>query len=261
MTEKEHKRPDTGGRRTEKALQKSEERFQLLFESTSDVVYSIGTDLRILSISPSVERILGYRIDEIVGKYAYDVHFLPPESHEKGLADISRILKGETVIASDYVFIAKDGTRRSAEISGAPLFREGEIVGVICVARDRTERKKMEEALEQANSLLTSTIDSTADGILVVDHQGKVTIFNRKFLSLWRIPESLAARRDDEALLGHVLSQLRDPDGFIKKVKQLYLQPEADSYDLLEFKDGRIFERFSQPQRLDKDCREGVEFP
>jgi PAS domain S-box-containing protein len=110
--------------------------------------------------------------------------------------------------------------------------------------------RRTEEALQQANSLLTSTIESTADGIMVVDNQGKVTIFNQKFLSLWRIPESLAARRDDEALLDYVLSQLRDSDGFIEKVKQLYSHPEADSYDVLEFKDGRVFERFSQPQRL-----------
>jgi len=117
--------------------------------------------------------------------------------------------------------------------------------------RHETEWKRTEEALQQVNSLLIATIESTADGILVVDSRGKVAIFNQKFLSLWRIPESVAARRDDEALLGHVLSQLKHPDVFIEKVKQLYAQPEVDSYDILEFKDGRIFERFSQPQRLD----------
>ncbi len=118
--------------------------------------------------------------------------------------------------------------------------------------RHETECKPTEEALQQANSLLAATIESTADGILVVDRQGKVVIFNQKFLALWRIPESLAARKDDEALLDYVLSQLRDPDGFIEKVRQLYSQPEAESYDVLEFKDGRVFERFSQPQRLDE---------
>ncbi|MFH2001494.1 MAG: GAF domain-containing protein, partial [Planctomycetota bacterium] len=114
------------------------------------------------------------------------------------------------------------------------------------------ERKKMEEALQQANSLLAATIESAADGILVVDSQGKVTTFNQKYLALWRVPESLARTKNDDALLDYVLSQLRDPDGFIEKVKQLYSQPEADGYDLLEFKDGRVFERFSRPQRLNE---------
>ena len=247
------KRLDSKRKQTEGLLREFEERYRLLFESTSDVVYSIDADFRILSISPSVERILGYRCGEIVGKYVYDMKFLPPESIEKGLSDISRILKGETVAANDYEFIAKDGTRRIGEISGAPLIREGKIAGVICVARDRSEHKRSEEATQKAMSLLTSTLDSTADGILVIDNEGEIAAFNKKFLSLWRIPESLTAQRDDKILLDYVLSQLKDPEGFIEKVKQLYSQPEAESFDVLEFRDGRVFERFSQPQRLGND--------
>ena len=116
--------------------------------------------------------------------------------------------------------------------------------------RPHTGRKRAEEAIKQAVSLLTSTLESTADGILVIDDKGKVTTYNKKFLSMWRIPESLAEKRDDKILLDYVLSQLKDPEGFIEKVKQLYSQQEAESFDVLEFKDGRVFERFSQPQRL-----------
>jgi diguanylate cyclase (GGDEF)-like protein/PAS domain S-box-containing protein len=113
--------------------------------------------------------------------------------------------------------------------------------------------KPSAEAVQQAGSLLTSVLESTADGILVVDNHGKVILFNNKFLSLWRIPESIAAKQDDKLLLEHVLSQLRDPGGFIEQVKQLYSQPDAESFDVLEFIDGRVFERFSQPQRLGND--------
>ncbi len=244
------KRLDSERKKTEGLLQESAEQYRLLFENTSDVVYSIDEDFRILTISPSVERVLGYRCEEIIGKYAYDMKFLPPESLEKGLSDILRILKGETVAANNYEFIAKDGTRRIGEISGAPLIREGKITGVICVARDRTELKRPEEAAQKAMSLLSATIESTADGILVIDTKGGISTFNKKFLSMWRIPESLTAQRADNVLLDYVLSQLKDPEAFIEKVKQLYSQPEANSFDVLEFKDGRVFERFSQPQRL-----------
>lgn len=111
--------------------------------------------------------------------------------------------------------------------------------------------RRTEKKLRSANSLLSATLESTADGILVVDKDGKVASYSRKFLELWRIPVDLAARRDDQTLLRFVNDQLRDPDFFLEKVNQLYGSPEESSFDELEFRDGRIFERYSQPQRLE----------
>jgi PAS domain S-box-containing protein len=124
------------------------------------------------------------------------------------------------------------------------------VVGRVWSFRDATERKESDEEVESTMSLLRATLESTADGILVVDSNGKIVSFNRKFIEMWRIPASIVASRDDNQALAFVLDQLRDPEKFVKKVRDLYGHPDSQSYDWLEFKDGRVFERYSQPQRV-----------
>ena len=108
--------------------------------------------------------------------------------------------------------------------------------------------------IQETLSLLNATIESTRDGILVVDLTGKIMSFNTKFVDMWHIPPYILDSRDDSAALSCVLDQLSDPEIFIKKVQELYAQPDAESYDLLQFKDGRIFERYSRPQRIEEKC-------
>ncbi len=97
-------------------------------------------------------------------------------------------------------------------------------------------------------SLFEAVINASQDGILVVDHEtGKVRKFNSRFLEIWRIPKELANSADDKEMIGFVLSQLTNPVEFIKVVESLYANPNEKSFDILNFKDERIFERHSEP--------------
>jgi signal transduction histidine kinase len=115
--------------------------------------------------------------------------------------------------------------------------------GLVGLAIDVTERHRSE-------SLLRAAIDSTADGILVIDRSSRVSLYNNRFVEMWNIPGRLLEPRDDVALLQFVVDQLQDPDEFLARVHDLYANPETESFDVIRFKDDRYFERLSRPQRI-----------
>jgi len=104
-------------------------------------------------------------------------------------------------------------------------------------------------------SVLQATLESTADGILVVDLDGNIVSHNRHFEEMWRLPPALIAANNDAAgrrrLVDHLREQLVDPELFVDGIQDRYAEPQADSFDVLVFKDGRVLERYSIPLRLD----------
>jgi HD-GYP domain-containing protein (c-di-GMP phosphodiesterase class II)/sensor domain CHASE-containing protein len=115
------------------------------------------------------------------------------------------------------------------------------------------EHKQTTENLKQSLSLLHATLESTTDGILVVNRQGRISSYNQKFLELWNIPKSITELDDDRIMIDYVIDQLKDPAQFLEKIQLLYANPEQQSYDILEFNEGKIFERYSHPQQIGKE--------
>ncbi len=118
--------------------------------------------------------------------------------------------------------------------------------GLIVVHQDITERKRAEQALRESTSSFHAVLQSTADGILAVDSESRVLFMNGRFVELWRLPAEIKNSRDDAALLQYVLDQLSDPQQFLENVHDLY-RSGKENFDILNFKDGRVFERLSHP--------------
>jgi diguanylate cyclase (GGDEF)-like protein/PAS domain S-box-containing protein len=130
------------------------------------------------------------------------------------------------------------------------LLDDPTVEGIVATGHDNTDRVRAAEDLRAANSVLAATLESTADGILVVDREGRITSYNGRFVEMWRVPPETLESRDEAAALAFVLDQLCDPAAFVAKVQELYEDPEAQSHDTLEFKDGRVIERDSLPQSI-----------
>ena len=149
----------------------------------------------------------------------------------------------------EYVYPGPGPARRFSARITPHVDQDGRCA--ICLVRETTQQRETHEELRKSISMLNAALESTADGLLIVNQQGRVESYNQRFLDLWRIPPALAASRDDEKLLAFVLDQLKEPEKFLATVRERYNQPDAESFDTIRFKDGRFFERFSQPQRLD----------
>jgi diguanylate cyclase (GGDEF)-like protein len=100
-------------------------------------------------------------------------------------------------------------------------------------------------------AMLKSTLDATADGILVVDPEGKYVTSNRIFHEMWRIPRHMLHRGQEKPVARFALSQVRNPEALSEKVIEIHHSSEARSSDVVQFHDGRSFECVSMPQLID----------
>ena len=202
-----------------------------------------------LEVSESMAQMLGYRPEEIVGHH-FD-EFTSPESMEVAASAFARGLKGAS---SQFEATARrrDGSAIRVMVTAHPILdRGGRFVEGFGIVRDVTVRQRVEAERYNALSLLEAALESTADGLLIVDREGRIVRFNERFARMWGIPDEVLQSRDDHRALEFVLSQLDEPEQFLSKVRKLYATPEADSFDTLRFRDGRVFERYSLPQKLE----------
>ncbi len=114
-------------------------------------------------------------------------------------------------------------------------------------AIDITEYKQTERALLFKTTILEAQSETSIDGILVVDREGKSILLNKRFGEMWSIPQQMLDTRDDKTMLQYVLGQLEEPNKFLGKVEYLYTHENEKSRDEIKFKDGKVFDRYSSP--------------
>jgi diguanylate cyclase (GGDEF)-like protein/PAS domain S-box-containing protein len=117
--------------------------------------------------------------------------------------------------------------------------------------REIAELKHIQVELQKSLSLQLATIESIADGILVIDSHGNIAGFNQKFVQMWQIPQLLMESGNYRQALRLAVRQLENPQEYLHTIRELSLNSEVQIYDAIVFKDGRVFERYCQPQYID----------
>src|SRR3954452_11364696 len=152
----------------------------------------------------------------------------------------------------EYICRTKMGQPIELTLSHSPVTHKGAVTGTVIIGRDLRERKRYEWEAKRAVTLLESTLESTADGILVIGEDGRVLTWNRRFAEMWGIPTELLEQDEDRDLVSMLADQTPDPAEFRRGLDDLRAHPEVESVSVLQLKDGRRLEQYPIGRFLDQ---------
>ena len=165
-------------KRIKAALYENEEKYRIHFSLSNDVMFHWDNQFRVKGVSPNVERILGYRPDELIGKQFHELNVLDPADLEEAMENALLLLSGEKVYSSIFRFITKDGASKFGELSEVPIIHDGKVVEVISVAREITERIEILESLREREETAQALLNACTDSLLLLDPSGTVLALN-----------------------------------------------------------------------------------
>ena len=229
-------------------LRASENRYRNFIEIVGQIAWTTLPDGQVADM-PDWRKYTGQTPEEIKG-WGW-LNALHPEDRERTVEIWNKAMADKSLYETEYRVRRYDGEYRYFIARGVPSMREdGTIREWIGTCIDITERRNLESAQQQHLSLIDATLEATADGILVVDLQRRVVRYNKKFVEMLEVPAALLAQGDHQQVLNHVVSKMADPKQFMRRICEFYANPQDTYNDRFELANGKIFERYSQPQWL-----------
>ena len=227
-------------------------RFRTLVQNAPVVTMLVSADGVVESVSAALTRLLGHDPERVEGRPLAEI--VAEEDRAALAGALARARLGATAASPVTVDVRLQrhdgGANVPFELAFVDLLDDPTVAGVVVTGHEVTARIRAEDDLRTTLSMLSATLESTADGILVVGLDGRITSFNKRFGEMWHVPKGSLEAGDDTGAIKAVLSQLARPEAFLAKIEELYAHPDAESSDTVEFLDGRVFERYSQPQKV-----------
>lgn len=232
-------------------LEESQRRFRTLLDNVPGMAYRCRNERGwpMLFVSDDCADLTGYeRAALLDGDRRYGRDVMHSDDRDRVWDTVQDALEAQEPFRVEYRIRTADGTEKRVWEQGQGVFEDGEVVAIEGFVTDITERSESQERLEYQSSLLEAQMETTIDGLLVVNEDRTVAAYNDKFVDMWEIPEELIETESDEALLDWIVEhKLAEPEAFMELVDDLYERPEETSRDEVRLRDGRVFDRYSAP--------------
>ena len=238
--------------------------FGAVMNASPDALLALDTDGVIVCANTAAARLFGFPQEAFAG---LDHRLLIAAGFHDEVEDLFRQLLAQPQQPQpprEITALHSDGTEFPLEVAVAVL-PAGSLADpalipaghtgpagahLLLSARGTAHRQAATDGLREAMSLLAATLESTADGILVLGIDGTVAGFNEQFLTMWGIPPEFLQADSEEPAVRVVMGQVADPAAFTARLNEVQEDPAAESHDVVELLDGRTFERYSRPQRV-----------
>jgi len=202
-------------------IRESEERFRSLSENAPDIIYTLGINGEFTYINPAVETILGYRPEDITGKYFIDM--ARKEDAVRSIRAFKQVRdQRQTIKEETGILLHRDGTERYFSVSCAPNFdSDGHFIGVVGTFKNLTDIRKSEMELKRSLEKLQLAMSSTIDAIsLIVESRDPYTAGHQR-----RVAQLAAAIATELGFAGERIDLIR-MGGLIHDIGKIYIPAE-----------------------------------
>lgn len=218
---------------------------KLMLDHCPSMVLLVDAEsLQIVHANRPTEQLLGYRVEQLLTMSITEI--------ESSLQDV---FYWEDVRNGQFLDIkGQEGLYQCADGAMLPVTKSIEVLEhedrrfLLVQAQDIQNQRQVEDTLEQTLSQLRATLESTSNGILVIDWQGNIVSLNRLFSNIWEIPENLLQARNDSAIIDFMCHQVHEEEVLRERLQGIVDSVETE--DVFTLKDGRVFECKSRPQYL-----------
>jgi diguanylate cyclase (GGDEF)-like protein/PAS domain S-box-containing protein len=231
----------TERKQAENALRESENKFRDLSEKSIVGIYLIQRST-FAYVNSRFANIHGYDPEEIIDKKRVEELIVPEDAHKLDRrGDI-----GPGGFQLEFRILTKNGEVRTVEVYGTNTSFRGSpaIIGTLV---DVTERKQTEESLRWKTAFLEAQVNSSLDGILVIDTTGRTILQNQRTIDMWKLPRDIVEEQDRKRQLKHVIGMAKQPRRLREQILRLHRHPDETGRYEIELKTGVVLDTYSCP--------------